>query len=95
MALTVEDTKILTFDGTPRALETCSENVKKLVRFYDHWKEEEILARAKLLQIQTAMRSMAEQIAAAVKADDDEAEKKTNGAGEETTEGGDNTSTEE
>ena len=66
MALKAEDTRVVTIDGQARAVETLPEDAKQLVRFYDDWKQKELEARSTLLQVQTAMRALAAQIAQVV-----------------------------
>lgn len=61
--LKVEETKVLTIDGTTVAVDELEDNVKGLVAYYDHWKQEEADARAHLLMVQTAMRGLANEIA--------------------------------
>ena len=61
--LQAEETKIVTIDGQPRPVDVLPEEARQLVRFYDHWKQEELEARSRLLEVQTAMRAMAAQIA--------------------------------
>ena len=75
MALVADETKIVTIDEKPRAVETLPEQARQLVRFYDDWKQRELEARSNLLMAQTAMRALANDIAAVVaKADAEAAE---------------------
>lgn len=65
--LKVEETKIITIDNNPTAVDTLPEKAKQLVKFYDDWKQKELEARSELLMVQTSMQAMANQIVLAVK----------------------------
>lgn len=66
MALKAEETRIVTIDGQARAVETLPENTRRLVNFYDDWKQREVEARSTLLMAQTAMRGLANEIVASI-----------------------------
>lgn len=73
MALKTEETKVVTIDGNSRAVDALPEEVRRLVNFYDDWKQRELEARSHLLMAQTAMRGLANEIVAAIQKADEEA----------------------
>lgn len=72
MALKVEETRILTIDGNPIAVETLDPQTKELVALYDHWKQKALDASSELKMVQTAMQSLAAQIARSATGGDEE-----------------------
>ena len=73
MALKAEETKIVTINEIPRQVADLPPQAQQLIQFYDDWKQKELEARSELLKVQTAMRGLADQIAALVQQAEDEA----------------------
>lgn len=67
MSLKAEETKVVTIDGAARPVDDLPTEAQTLLRFYDDWKQRELEARSSLLMAQTAMRGLANEIAAVVK----------------------------
>lgn len=64
--LKAEETRVVTIDGETRVVESLPDNAKRLVSFYDDWKQKELEARSSLLMAQTAMRALANEIVNAI-----------------------------
>ena len=74
MAMTVETTKVITIDEKTRAVDDCSDAVKRLVAYYDDWKQKQADAQSDLLLVQSGMRELSREIVAQIQKEEAEAE---------------------
>lgn len=63
MRLISDETKIVTIEDRPLAVDALPEQAKQLVAFYDDWKQRELDARSEMMMASTAMKALANQIA--------------------------------
>lgn len=74
MAQQIEDIKVLNIDGVPYAVDSMSEEVKKMVDVYNGWNVKEADARDALMIIQAARNELSRQIILQVRKEKGEAE---------------------
>ena len=67
MAQKLEPITIINVDEVPYAVSDMSETVKRLVSVYNDWRDEEVEAQQKLLQVQAAMRDLSREIVLSIK----------------------------
>lgn len=77
MTLKAEETKVVTIDDRTIAVDELPVQAQQLVAFYDDWKQRELEMRSQLMAMQSAMKHIANQIAAVVKQADEEARAET------------------
>jgi len=77
MKLHAEETKVVTIEGKTLVVESLPAEAQQLVAFYDDWKQKELEFRSDMMMAQTAMKGLANQIAAVVM----QAEEEKAGAG--------------
>jgi len=57
-----EDVKVLNIDGVPYAVDAMSDNVKRLVSFFNDWNQKELDLTSDLLMVQSAKSHLSQQI---------------------------------
>lgn len=58
----VEDVRVLNIDGVPRAVDSMSDVVKKMVAIFNEWAQREADARDELMLVQAAKQDLSRQI---------------------------------
>jgi len=67
----IEPITIINVDEIPHAVSEMSTDVKRLVDFYNDWRQEESDAKSDLLKIQAAMRDLSREIVMTIKQEAD------------------------
>lgn len=75
--MVVEETKVIKIDGQASSVEDLPDDVRSLVTFYDDWRQQELEARSRLLQVQTSLRAIKNEIAAAIQKAEEENDEET------------------
>lgn len=75
--MVVEETKVIKIDGQAFSVDDLPDDVRSLVTFYDDWRQRELEARSTLLQVQTSLRAMKNEIAAAIQRIEEENDEET------------------
>ena len=63
----VEPITIINVDDVPYAVSDMSDDVKRLVEFYNEWRQEESDEKSKLLMVQAAQRDLSREIIATIR----------------------------
>jgi hypothetical protein len=75
--MVVEETKVIKIDGQAFSVDDLPDDVRSLVTFYDDWRQRELEARSTLLQVQTSLRAMKNEIAVAIQRIEEENDEET------------------
>ena len=70
----LEPITIINVDDVPHAVSDMSDTVKRLVDFYNSWREQEAEQQSALLMTQAAMRDISREIVLTIKSDKEAAE---------------------
>ncbi len=71
--LNVEPIKVLNVDGETFEVASMSENVQRLVEYYNDWRENEAKHRSALLMTQAGMRDLSREIIGAIRKEQEDA----------------------
>jgi type I site-specific restriction endonuclease len=67
----IEPITIINVDDVPHAVSDMSPDVKRLVEFYNDWRNEENQVKSEILKVQASMRDLSREIVATIKKEQD------------------------